>query len=68
MATNPLPPIPPCPLCGGLRVQADGASEMGVTKRGGMFRVVQRLTALVCTRCGAVTFYVDNPQDFLPKR
>jgi YgiT-type zinc finger domain-containing protein len=67
MAPNPPPSIPPCPLCGGLRVQADG-SGMGITKLGGMFRLVQQLTALVCTRCGSVTFYVDNPQDFLPKR
>lgn len=55
------PSIAPCPACGGQRVGAL-AYEGAIGRRQGKFGTahVSGLTALVCTVCGQVTFYVGN--------
>ena len=55
------PSISPCPACGGQRIGAP-AYEAGIGRKVGKYGkiLVSGLTALVCTVCGQVTFYVAN--------
>lgn len=62
LARQPQPK--PCPECGGERIPAKGTPTMAVfnaqVKR--LFGVpTSALDALVCTRCGYITFYARNP-------
>ena len=61
----PAPARSPCPECSGERVVAQGNGYISLVRPGGfsprLSGEMSGLWALVCTRCGATTFYAKDP-------
>ncbi|HEX8034270.1 MAG TPA: hypothetical protein VF510_10500 [Ktedonobacterales bacterium] len=71
MANQPtfyVPPLPPCPECGGTCVQAHALGHtFGVQRIGAVFGGFSPMRAIVCTRCGLTRFYALNPGAVIPR-